>query len=84
MSLKKTFIHLADIDIVSKFCKICDRYKDKFDIDVIHGRYIVDGSSILGVTSMTGKIVMVDPVNGEEKDVAEFFKEIKSIGAYKA
>lgn len=77
------FIELKDLETVNSFCKICDRYHDKMDIDVKYGRYIIDGCSVLAVTSLTGKTVKVIPNTGDALLKEYFFKNIEEIGAYK-
>ena len=42
-----------------RISEICERYNDYFDIDMIHGRYVIDASSILGVESLVGNNVVI-------------------------
>ena len=77
------FIELKDLDTINSFCKICDRYKDKMDIDVNYGRYVIDACSVLGVSSLGGKTVKVVTHTKDALLNEYFFKNIEEIGAYK-
>lgn len=41
------FLKLNALDDANKHCNICNKYKDKMDVDIKYGRYIVDGCSVL-------------------------------------
>lgn len=56
--------------------KLCSKYKKELIIDVIHGRNVVDGCSILGVIALIGNIVTVD-AEGDSKD--RFYAELKEM-----
>ena len=73
------FIKLDTFDTINKLVKLCDRYKGDTDIDVSYGRYIVDGASVLGVTSLLGNIVTVEPIIKDPQLVETFFTELKEI-----
>lgn len=77
-------IELKSFKTVSELCNICSKYKNKFDVDVIHGRYTVDGNSILGVTSLIDNVVELVPVTSNMSEVKEFYNSVKGIGAYKS
>lgn len=51
-------IRINTIDNVKDFVDICNKYEDS-DIDVIQGKYVVNGKSVLGIFSLN----LVDPVN---------------------
>jgi len=76
------FLELKTLDDANNLCKICDRYKNKMNVDVAYGRYIIDGCSILAVSSMIGKIVKICPVSEDNLLVSYFAKDIKSMGGY--
>lgn len=65
-----------------KLCGICDTMKDRCDIDVRCGRYIVDGTSLLGVMSIIGHEIELVPVTDDENLVTEFYNKVSEIGAY--
>lgn len=58
--------------------KLCDKYSKELTIDVIHGRYMVDGCSALGVMSLVGNIVTVE-AEGNEEAKDEFYAELKNM-----
>ena len=35
------FLKLNALDDVNKLCNICNKYKDKMDVDIKYGRYLV-------------------------------------------
>ena len=74
------FISLEKFETISEFCKICDKYD--FDINVEYGRYVIDAKSILGVTSLAGKIVRVVPITDDQNEITMFYWEIEKVGAY--
>ena len=45
------FVTLDSLEVVNALVKVCEKYKD-IDTDVLHGRYIVNGRSVLGVSSL--------------------------------
>ena len=62
-----------------RLTRLCKKYHKKMDIDVVHGRYIIDGCSILGVYSLIGHIVTIDPQSGDEILLEQFRNELESI-----
>lgn len=75
-------IKLEDLNVISKLTKICEKYKEEMYVDVLNGRYVVDGASILGVTSLLGNIVTIDPNTNDAELIGSFYKDIKEIGAW--
>ena len=73
---------MMTLDKVNQFCSICD--KCDTDVNVICGRICVDGSSVLGVTQMCGRIVDVVPVTQDDYEIETFFRSVKDLGAYKS
>lgn len=55
------FLNLDKLETAGKLTKICEKYSKYMGIDVTYGRYIIDGCSILGVTSLLGNIVKLKP-----------------------
>lgn len=56
---------------------VCDKYP--FDIDIIHGVQTVDAKSILGVSSLLGKIIGINPITNNKDMLIKFENEIKPI-----
>lgn len=55
---------LNTIDDAEKLVDICKRYKKEYqmDTDVCFAQYTVNGCSLLGVTSLLGHFVTLQPV----------------------
>ena len=73
------YIKLNTLDVVNKFVRICERYKDEMDIDVLCGRYTVDGASYLGVMSLIGNVVEVKPISNNDELINKLFEELELI-----
>lgn len=71
-----TAYNIRTFEDAQNLVKLCDKYNKELTIDVIHGRYMVDGCSVLGVMSLVGNIVTVE-AEGEKKD--EFYAELKNM-----
>lgn len=68
-------------DKVNKLCSICEAAP--FDVDIICDKYVVDGTSAMGVASLIGRTVTVNPVSVDnQRQVYDFFDKLTSIGAY--
>ena len=72
--------NLDTLEKVNKLTKVCDRYE--IDIDVLCGRYIINGRSVLGVSSLIGNIVKIQPVTDDKLLKAYVIRDLKEIGAY--
>lgn len=77
------FIQLNNLESVNTLCSICEKYKDDFNVDLVHGRQIIDGRSILGTTSLMGKVIKVVPITSDITLINAFFEQIKMIGGYR-
>ena len=69
------FIKLNTIDDVKEFVNICSKYN--VDIDVKHGKFAVDGKSILGIFSLN----LMDKLDvyiltQDERVIGDFRKKI--------
>lgn len=66
-------VRLNTIDKVKEFNEICNQYD--FDIDVISGKYVVNGKSILGLLSLdlTKKLI----VRIDNKDLNKLVLKVK-------
>lgn len=72
--------NLDTLEKVNKLTKVCDRYE--IDIDVLCGRYIINGRSVLGVSSLIGNIVKIQPITDDKLLKAYVIRDLKEIGAY--
>ena len=71
--------NLTTFDAAEKLINLCRRYKEKMEIDVNWWRYIVDATSMLGVHSLIGHIVPLDPQTDDKELFDEFEKDLKEI-----
>lgn len=69
---------LNGIEQAVKLSNLCHRYGN--DIDVKSGRYVVCGSSLLGVESLIGSKIRVDYFGDKDTSEAKrFYKELEEI-----
>ena len=66
-------IKLGSINDAALFVRKCGEFKE--DIDYIHGRYVIDAKSIMGVMSTDLRDVAMVSIHTEDIEVAEKFKE---------
>ena len=71
--------NIDSVQSAEKLIRLCEKYHDDMDIDIIHGRQTVDGCSLLGVTSLIGKFVSVVPVGRNEDAIQKFAEELERI-----
>lgn len=76
------FLKLNVPEDVNKFCNICTKYKDKMDVDVKYGRYVIDGCSVLAVSSLIGKLMKICPRTDDELLLTYFVKDVEDMGGY--
>lgn len=71
--------NINSFEAANRLTKMCDKYKDVVAIDVIYGRYTVDGSSILGVHSLSGHIVSIDPQTTDKNILKQIEDDLQKI-----
>lgn len=71
--------NLASCEAASKLIRLCEAYKNKMEVDVIHGRYVIDGCSLLGVHSLIGKIVSLNPQSTDKELLQQFSNDLENI-----
>lgn len=59
--------------------KLCEKYRDDVEVEVIHGNQIVNGCSLLGVFSLIGNFVGIKPDSRDERAVKRFVEELERI-----
>ena len=74
------FLNLDTLDKANKLVKICEKYD--IDFDVLYGRYIIDGKSVLGVTSLIGHIIKIIPNTNDILLLEYIIKDLEEIGAW--
>lgn len=75
----KKRIHIRTPEFADKLCEICTPYTKEFDIDIVHGRCVLDASSILGIVSMLGKDVDIVPHTHNKTAIIELLEKIDTI-----
>lgn len=71
--------NLDSLDSAEKLVKMCQKYKGLMDIDIICGRYIIDAYSMLGVHSLIGHMVSVEPQTDNKNLVEQFGEDLEKI-----
>lgn len=59
--------------------KLCEKYRDDVEVEVIHGNRTVNGCSLLGVFSLIGNFVGINPDSRDERAVQRFAEELEKI-----
>lgn len=77
------FIQLKTLENAINLSNICNKYKDHMFIDVIHGRQNINGTNMLGIISLLGNIVKINPITHDDDLISTFYNDIKAIDAYK-
>ena len=59
--------------------KLCEKYRDDVEVEVIHGNQTVNGCSLLGVFSLIGNFVGIKADSRDEYAVQRFAEELEMI-----
>ena len=59
--------------------KLCEKYRDDMEVSVIHGNQTVNGCSLLGVFSLIGNFVGIEPDSRDEDAIQRFSEELEMI-----
>lgn len=59
--------------------KLCEKYRDDVEVEVIHGNQTVNGCSLLGVFSLIGNFVGIKADSRDESAVQRFAEELEEI-----
>lgn len=65
--------YIESVESAEKLSEICRKFKDE-DINVLCGRFVIDGKSFLGVMSLIGKRVSLEILT-DNKNIQEKFEE---------
>lgn len=76
------FITLKTIEDAKKLVRICERYEEEMNVDVITSRYILDGASLLCLMSVLGKVVELRPDTNDYLLKTCFLRDVEKIGGY--
>lgn len=71
--------NIDTFDSATKLVRMCEKYKGQMEIDVNWGRYTVDGFSMLGVHSLVGHVVTLDPQTDDLELRNRFERDLEEI-----
>lgn len=71
--------NIDSCESASKLIRLCEKYHKEMDIDVIYGRYIIDGCSMLGVHSLIGHTVTIEPQSDNINLLEQFEADLEDI-----
>ena len=71
--------NIDSVQSAEKLIRLCEKYHDDMDIDIMNGRTVVDGRSLLGVTSLIGRFVTVVPNTADKEMLQKFAEELERI-----
>lgn len=71
--------NLDSKESAEKLIRLCEKYRDDTEVDVICGRQTVDGRSLLGVMSLIGHFVTVKPQTDDKSIVERFSEDLERI-----
>lgn len=71
--------NLDSRESAEKLIRLCEKYRDDTEIDVICGRQTVDGRSLLGVMSLIGHFVTVKPQTYDKSVMERFGEDLERI-----
>ena len=71
--------NLDSKESAEKLIRLCEKYRDDAEVDVICGRQTVDGLSLLGVISLIGHFVTVKPQTDDKSIVDRFGEDLERI-----
>lgn len=75
--------NIDSFESAKRLIDFCDKYKGKMQIDIICGRQVIDGFSGLGIYSLVGKIVTVQPLTNDRELLRYFNDKFIGIGSDK-
>lgn len=75
-------IQINTSDVANELTNLCVEYRENYNIntDVVFGRYVIDGCSLLGVMSLMGHLVNIIPITNDKRILSDFSNDIISIG----
>ena len=69
--------HVKDLKSAEKLVNTCNKYD--FDIDAVHGVQTINAKSLLGVTSLLGKFISLNPITDDKDALFRLENDIKAI-----
>lgn len=75
-------VKLTTIDDVKKFCNLACQLES--DVFLKSNRYVVDGKSLMGIFSLSlDKIIEMEIVSRDDREIDSFVNQLKEFGIYK-
>lgn len=71
--------NLDSVQSAERLIRLCEKYRDDTEVDVICGRQTVDGRSLLGVMSLIGHFVTVKPQTDNEDVINKFSDDLEGM-----
>ena len=71
--------NLDSKESAEKLIRLCEKYRDDVEVEVIHGNQNVNGCSLLGVFSLIGNFVGINAYSGDENKMQRFEEELERI-----
>lgn len=71
--------NLDSMEAAGKLTRMCEKYKGQMEIDVICGRQIIDAYSILGVHSLIGHIISLEPQTNDAGLLDKFREDLENL-----
>ena len=71
--------NIDSVQSAEKLIRLCEKYRDDTEVDVICGRQTVDGRSLLGVMSLIGHFVTVKPQTDNEDVINKFSDDLEGM-----
>lgn len=70
-------VKFSSIEDVKHFVRCAE--KQNFELDLVSGRYVIDGKSIMGIFSLDLSTPKMLEIHASETEVEGFLEEIKDI-----
>lgn len=76
--MKDILVLLNSIDKIKSFVNVVSKFPE--DMDIVHGRYVIDAKSIMGVLSLdTSKLVTLRIHSDDNEVVENIVESIKAL-----
>lgn len=77
--IKMLSFNIDSGESAAKLIHLCEKYHGRMEVDVIYGRYIIDGCSMLGVHSLIGNTVSLEPQSDDKNLLEQFGEDLERI-----
>lgn len=77
--IKLIAVELSDFSQAVSIAGVCGKYVPDVSVDAHCGRYIVDAASILGMESLVGNFVSLEPIGVDPDKIKALKRELSEI-----